>query len=381
MNYIIKNFFTKYFTTKLDLNYSDDLNLFKTAVLFFIRSKVLIISSIIIPFFLFILSIFVNSTTDILVIIFKVLTIVISMLLAASLGFSINNTSFYKKIIIKTGVKKYHMLIPAIIIFVFQMLNLGIVILYTSIFYFSAKRYYPVIPDFVFVCFLIIVTSILIGIFIANFFHEQSIVFSVVLFFSFFNILFIDQKFFISSKIYSQLTYFIPYRYFSFLETESLNSNGGINNITGSSIFDVESRYIVLGLGNQSKDWDTTSYQSFLNSDLSNSFMSGISSAPSGTLDLIPSTQPKNEFNIDDVLKIFSKASIHAKLEIQDIVWKLKNKLIIPPSSVSSSGGGIAFLVLANSVDKIFNLIMPWVFIVLITGSIFCLDPLKRRKY
>ncbi|XBA51376.1 hypothetical protein MCAV_05600 [[Mycoplasma] cavipharyngis] len=352
-------FWNKYFTTKIDPSYSDSLNLFKTTILFSKRSKWLFFVAFIIPLLIFFISISASDQQEFFIVLFRVFAISITIMLTTVVAFELNNTSFFKKIIISTGIKRYQMFIPGIVVFFYQLIQLGIIFAYFKI-YFIINSNLPAnqLPqvlswDYFYTIIVTMIVSIMIGLLIANFFKIRTTAFSFALFFSFLIVSLTIFNLYVTSKFYSQLSYITPYRYLAFLERESLNQNNFLN-LTGTSIFNIKTNYYI------SHQIFDPSYTAISPSEIPNFSNNSTTNASSSDNPWISIFLNLNEQLRNNILK-----------DLQN--WNLENN--------SGSSTKNVFLIIANLDEKIVNLVMPWVFIAIFIGGIFLLDPLKTRKY
>ncbi|MDQ0514256.1 hypothetical protein J2Z62_000694 [Mycoplasmoides fastidiosum] len=364
----IRQFYQKYLTTKIDLTYPSSLNLWKSSVLYLLRSRGVVITSILVPFLIYLVAVLTAAHNEFFFSLFKVFSVFLTLTNTIYLSFELNNTSFFKKILISCGERKYQMLIPAVLVLVFQAVNLGMIVLYISIYYWITQQTSPISPEFFYTIFLSGITSSLIALIIANVFTKKMAVFSIGLFFSFFIILFTNFNYYMGNKFFADLSYVLPYRYISLLEGQSWYS-GTPYNLLSANIFDVNVPQIAIGGG---VDDSYTTIDASQISTLPHWF----TDTDNNSVDLL--VDPQNNPNFETALRIFHELTPSSQLEILDVLNKINQAKMNPSNQQPTTE---LLYIVNNKADKIVNLLMPWLFIAGFFGIIFALNPLKKTKY
>ncbi|WP_391591611.1 hypothetical protein MCAV_05610 [[Mycoplasma] cavipharyngis] len=359
----IQQFFHKFFTTKIDSQYSDRINLFKCSLLYIKKSKAIWFIYLT-PLILSIIGIAINNDQKSRqAIIFWILSILISSIclplyLSATTTFQLNSTSFYKKILIFTGIKRSYNLMPWIIVFLINFSNILLQVGYQNLFWYIRFHQWLNIDyyGFFYGAFLAINLSILIGLTLAICIRRQITLYLVSIFLPWLIIVLSNVVLYAISDFYANFSFINPFKYVFYLISESWTNTKHINsimqslqvqplNLIRSNIFDLNTPWMIYSLKSSAA----------LNiSELGNvNNLSGFDFNQ-----IINNIQDQNR--IDFFMEIFKQSEIPGNAKILS---------------------DLNLTVMANAPIKIANLVMPWIFNIGFLTALLILDPLKRGRY
>ncbi|MDQ0514255.1 hypothetical protein J2Z62_000693 [Mycoplasmoides fastidiosum] len=344
----IQNFFLKYFSTQIDIKYSDTLNLYKSALLYLKRSKLLILFIFAFPFLISFLGWITNFTYF-----FWSTTILIScycfpIFLTSIVTSHLNNSSFYKKIIIHTGIKKSKNLIIWALILAISLANIWLQISYQNLFNWirTGSKLNIDYLGMIYANFWGLNISIAFGLIFANILKKQTTINLVAIFFLFLILVFNNMILYTLSSNYAQISYINPFKYILYLTMESwtARSLGHSFNLGQSKVFEINRPWITIFM-------DPSDIVNFkLNGNPNQSFLG---------LNFRTILRSLTEETKLDLFTIIGK-------EVQDDLGLLK---------------GLPVVALATYQDKILDLIMPIIFSFGLFAIVLNLDPLKRSRY
>lgn len=352
MIYFLKHFFIKLFTSKIDVNYSDNINLFKLSILFFKRSKGMFLAFFLIPLIVSILGVMIDARYNFWFFSILITCFCLALYLTSIIAFELNNTSFYKKIIIHTGAKKIQTLIPGILVFLLVNFNFWLQIVYQTILSYINYNsglgvyylglYYGVLIASVF--------SILIGLILANLIKKRISIYIMSIFLPFIILIISNLYLYSISHVYDSISYLNPYRYALYIIGESWNARNVTFsfNLKKSTPFDINDPWLIY-------------------------FIKAGSIKPSFE-NIVISAIPRNltaGFSASDV---FNLVSDKTKREFFDIVLNIAKT---DPEILNR----LSIIVFANHTTKLVNLIMPYLFIIIFLLFLLRLNPLKHAKY
>lgn len=344
----------------LSLRHTDSpvVQLAKCAVIYLWRSRILFLGLHLIPMVMILLAVIVRQFYAFNLLTIRLVTIFNTIILVSLTYFDLNNSHFFKKIIIKHGVRARYNLVFGIVILFLQLVVSALFVLYAHLLYFlfngNVVRFFHAKGFFLnlYTNWLRIVMSIFIGIFIAYLFKSRIVVFCFTFFLTFFLFVFSSIEVITSKKWFYYLEMINPFRSFAFYDHETFASR---------NFFNIYQPHF---------------FRTFLKNT---GFYEVAIAAPK-------QPTPPNIKEIWQVIDLDQvKLALNVFFEIPDFTkYDVIDKLIVMISQQNTQINNtqkVIWIVVADLPNKLLNIIIPYVFLIMFTLLIVKMDPLKRTKH